>query len=102
MRRREFLGSTAAVGAAATLGSLPSLLASDRAPAPRGQKLTPPKEGTIPVAVAISKGTTWIDWVGPQAVFDTWRFDPIQKKHVPRFRIFTVSSSLDPVDHLIP
>jgi transcriptional regulator GlxA family with amidase domain len=38
----------------------------------------------------------------PQAAFETWHFDPAQKKHLPRFKLFTVSEQLDPVDSLIP
>jgi transcriptional regulator GlxA family with amidase domain len=69
---------------------------------PQGGKLTPPINGLITVAFAISQGTTWIDWVGPQAVFETWHFDPVKKKHAPRFKLFTVSEKKEPVDSLIP
>jgi transcriptional regulator GlxA family with amidase domain len=54
------------------------------------------------VAFAISRGTTWIDWVGPQAVFQTWRYDPVQKKHGPVFKLFTVAEKLEAVDNLVP
>lgn len=100
MRRREFLASTAAAGAGLVASAATGARGKEKeAPA---AKLTPPATGTIPVAFAISKGTTWIDWVGPQAVFETWRFDPVQKKHVPRFDLFTVGPSLDAVDRLLP
>jgi transcriptional regulator GlxA family with amidase domain len=66
-------------------------------------KLTPPADGApIPVAFAISAGTTNIDWIGPEAVFQTWHLDPVQKKHVPRFKLFTVSDKLDPASHIVP
>jgi transcriptional regulator GlxA family with amidase domain len=69
---------------------------------PRGGKLTRPTKGLITVAFAISRGTTWIDWVGPQAVFETWHRDPVTKKPAPRFQLFTVSEKKEPVDSLIP
>src|SRR4029450_6877385 len=68
----------------------------------QGGKLTPPETGLINVAFAVSRGTTWVDWVGPQAVFQTWRYDPAHKKHGPGFKLFTVSEKLDAVDNLIP
>ena len=104
MRRRDFLTSAAALGTGVAVAPVVDALAKDaRGVAPaRGAKLTPPEEGTLPVAFAISRSTTWIDWVGPQAVFETWRFDPVLKKHVPKFNLFTVGPSLEPVDRLIP
>jgi transcriptional regulator GlxA family with amidase domain len=66
-------------------------------------KLAPPADGSpIPVAFAISAATTNIDWVGPEAVFQIWRYDAASKKHVPRFKLFTVSDKLEPASHIIP
>jgi transcriptional regulator GlxA family with amidase domain len=65
-------------------------------------KLTRPAKGLITVAFAISRDTTWIDWVGPQAVFETWHLDAVTKKHTPRFKLFTVSEKKEAVDSLIP
>src|SRR5262245_40033753 len=105
MRRREFLTAAAVLGAGTAAGALaaeaPGKDAQRAVPA-RGAKLTPPADGPLTVAFAISKGTTWIDWVGPQAVFQTWHYDPVQKKHLPRSKLFTVGPSLEPVDKLIP
>lgn len=67
-----------------------------------GGPLTLPKDGPIMVAIAVSKGTTWIDFDGPMAAFETYRFDPIEKKHKPLFKTFFVSEKTDPVNGLIP
>ena len=60
--------------------------------------LTPPATGLIQVACAISRGTTEIDFVGPQAVFQTWHRDPVTRKPSPKFQLWTVSDTRDPVD----
>jgi transcriptional regulator GlxA family with amidase domain len=104
MDRRDFLASVTAVGlggsAAAASEALPQEV---RAPLlAQGAKLAPPENGLINVAFAVSQGTTWIDWVGPQAVFETWHQDRILKKPAPRFKLFTVSEKAGPVDGLIP
>jgi len=104
MDRRDFLASTAALGlCGSTSAAAGPFLEDTKAPAvSQGAKLTPPEQGLISVAFAVSRGTTWIDWVGPQAVFETWHFDPVLKKPAPRFQLFTVSEKTEPVDHLIP
>jgi transcriptional regulator GlxA family with amidase domain len=61
-----------------------------------------PKSGLINVAIAISQGTTNIDWVGPEAVFQTWHEDPVTKKPAPRFKIYKVSEKTEPVSGLVP
>jgi transcriptional regulator GlxA family with amidase domain len=66
------------------------------------RRLTPPESGLIFVACAISKGTTEIDYIGPEAVFETWYRDPVTQKPAPRFKVVTVSESLDPADGRIP
>jgi len=99
MKRRGFLQT--ASGAAATVIARNAFAASpgqQNAPA----RLTPPASGLIQVACAISKGTTEIDYIGPEAVFETWSTDPVTKKPTPRFKIFTVGESKDPVDGRIP
>lgn len=104
MQRRDFLSSTAALGLSLAASSVTDALAQNApaAVAPQGNKLVPPEKELIPVAVAISKNTTWIDFVGPQAVFETWHFDPVSKKHTQKFKIFMVSEKLEPVDSLVP
>jgi transcriptional regulator GlxA family with amidase domain len=99
MRRRDFFTSTAAFGLLAA--SRAALAATENRPgqaAGRVRQLKPPDNEMIRVAFAISKGTTEIDYVGPEAVFETWYADPVTKKPTPRFKLFTVSDTLDAVD----
>src|SRR5262249_40639863 len=102
MDRRDFIASAAGLSfcGSASTGSLAENAIDPVLP--RAGKLTPPAKGLITVAFAISRGTTWIDWVGPQAVFETWHLDVLAKKHAPRFKLFTVSEKKEPVDSLIP
>ena len=67
-----------------------------------GGPLKPPPRRPIQVAIAVSQGTTWIDFVGPQAVFETWHFDPVEKKHKPAFKFFLVSEKTEPISRLVP
>jgi len=76
MRRREFINNTATVGLVMAAASLPvafakELLLGDDQPAKAETpaKLTPPANGAIPVAFAISEGVTVIDFCGPWEVF---------------------------------
>src|SRR3954471_16077086 len=110
MRRRDFLkGSAAAAGVAAAGFSLAAAGRSGAGSEPRGGRMTPPREGEIPVAVTISEGVTVIDFSGPWEVF--------QDVHVPDaggdmdrmmpFRLYTVSETLEPIRgsgglHLVP
>jgi len=99
MRRRDFFTSTAAFGL--LVASRGALAATQEAPRQTGgsvRPLKPPEKEMIRVAFAISKGTTEIDYVGPQAVFQTWYEDPVTKKPAPRFKLFTVSDTRDAVD----
>ena len=104
MRRREFLTSGATFGLGMGVSSVGGAFSQQTKGSTfaQGGKLTPPEKEPISVAFAISPHTTWIDWVGPQAVFETWHFDPVLKKHVPRFKLFTVSEKREPVDSLLP
>lgn len=99
MKRREFL-RTAGATAVATISINALAMSAGQPNAIPG--LRPPSSGLIQVACAISKGTTEIDFVGPQAVFETWLPDPLTKKPAPRFTIFTVGESKEPVDGRIP
>ena len=103
MQRRTFLNSISALGLGVAAHEITRSFPNKQATAVvQGNKLTPPATGPISVAFAVSRGTTWIDWVGPQAVFESWHFDPVLKKHVPRFNPFTVSEKLELVDSLMP
>jgi transcriptional regulator GlxA family with amidase domain len=94
----------AAAGVCGNAGAAPGPFPEEvnAPPLTQDAKLTPPERGLITVAFAVSKGTTWIDWVGPQAVFETRHRDPILKKPTARFKLFTVSEKVEPVDALIP
>ena len=103
MNRREFLAS----GAAISLAALPKASAQVQIQAhgqaiAEGGPLTPPKDRPIQVAIAVSAGVTWIDFVGPLAVFETFHFDPIEKKHKPRFSMTLVSEKPGPAKNLVP
>src|SRR5260370_38120937 len=99
MRRRDFFPSPAALGLlAASRGALASTQEAPRQTAGSVRPLKAPENEMIRVAFAISKGTTEIDYVGPEAVFETWYQDPVTKKHAPRFKLFTVSDTREPVD----
>src|SRR4051794_31483343 len=99
MNRRRFI-SQSFCGTAATLASS-SLAASGQGQAVAIRPLAP-KEGLILVAVPISKNTTEIDWVGPEAVFETWQRDPATKRPAKKFEIVTVAETRDAVGARIP
>ena len=90
--RRAFLKSVVASGVALAAGPAAPALSESKA-----RPLKPPETGLIQVACAISQGTTEIDWIGPQAVFETWHRDAAGKPS-PKFKIFTVSETRDAVD----
>jgi transcriptional regulator GlxA family with amidase domain len=92
MHRRDFLSATACSAFAAA--AAPAVAAQERGI----KRLTPPADDLIRVACTISKGTTQIDYVGPMAVFETWHRDPASSRPSPKFKIFTVSDSREPVD----
>lgn len=93
MQRRRFLEVSAAC-------ALPAVAASGHQPESakavvEGHPLTLPKTGPVSVAIAVSEGTTWIDFVGPLAAFETWRRDPATGKYARAFSTYLVSDSLD-------
>ncbi len=103
MHRREFISSTLALGLGLPIGAA----ANDEQPSgtkaiAEGGPLTPPKGKPIQVAIAVSERNTWIDFVGPEAVFQTFRYDPVEKRHKPLFKTFFVGEKLEPMGHLIP
>ncbi len=97
MKRREFFSSTALAGLGLAIAPLTEAFGK-----PTNNITDFRDEGLITVAVAISKGTTEIDYVGPCAAFETWHYDTNEKKYKPKFKIFTVSETLDPADNKIP
>ena len=98
MRRRDFLKGSAAVAALAAAAGRSIAGAAGR-PGDAAGKLTPPKDGRIPVAVTISEGVTVIDFTGPWEVFQDVHvpeLGPDMERMMP-FRLYTVSESLEPV-----
>jgi transcriptional regulator GlxA family with amidase domain len=102
MRRREFL-VTASVAAASitstnivSASSVSRIFASERSDA---NKLSPP-DGPIPVAFAISRGATMIDFAGPWEVFqDVMTRNPKVAGNVRHpFNLYTVSEKTDPIE----
>ncbi|HJR58161.1 MAG TPA: DJ-1/PfpI family protein [Vicinamibacterales bacterium] len=96
MKRREFVTSMAGLGMM-TVADVRAWQASTAAP-----RLVPPAGRLIQVACAISDATTRIDFVGPEAVFQTWYPAPGPRGHAPRFRIFTVAATTEPVSKMVP
>src|SRR5690349_1766623 len=107
MRRREFL----AAGATATLITSTNVLPITRPRVfgePRvaeANKLTPPTEGAIPVAFAISRGATMIDFAGPWEVFQDVMVPATAQagqqthaSHRSGFNLYTVSEKTEPIE----
>jgi putative intracellular protease/amidase/YHS domain-containing protein len=105
MNRRELLKRTAALGVAA---GIPSLLAgkflagAGRVQAksatgktkPVSNPLTPPAQGSIPVAFPISEGAVIIDFCGPWEVFQDVQ---IHGHKDPPFHLYTVAETREPI-----
>jgi putative intracellular protease/amidase/YHS domain-containing protein len=105
MNRRELLKKSAALGVAA---GIPSLLAgrlfagTDGVQAksaigktiPVSNPLTPPAEGSIPVAFPISEGAVIIDFCGPWEVFQDVQLHG--HKDSP-FHLYTVAETKEPI-----
>ena len=96
MRRREFLvaGSTAA---ALVMTTNTPILVNASSEFSDGQKLTPPADGQIPVAFAMSRGATMIDFAGPWEVFQDVMITTGGNMRHP-FRLYTVSDKTDPIE----
>lgn len=99
MKRREFVTSVAGVGMMTLSGARAVWSEPSQSAAPN---LTPPAEGLIQVACAISDATTRIDFIGPEAVFQTWYPIDGPRKFAPRFKIFTVAATREPVSGMMP
>ena len=103
MQRREFVSSSLALGFGLPFNADANLERQTRTNSIiDGQPLSPPKDKPIQVAIAVSEWNTWIDFVGPEAVFQTFRYDPVEKKHKPLFKTFFVGEKLEPMGHLVP
>src|SRR6185436_19618758 len=75
MKRRDFLGQSAAFSMICASAVIPASLSSvvnplaELANISMSDRLMPPAKGKIPVAFAISEGVTVIDFAGPWEVF---------------------------------
>src|SRR4051812_17419566 len=97
MNRRKFLATAAAFGSAAAI--LPTARAlepnqSAVALSAEKSKLSPPRNGSIPVAILISAGLNVIDFSGPWGVFESVS---IPDANQPPFRLFTVAERAEVV-----
>ena len=98
MRRRKFLVTCSAAAAIVSTNIGSSALMVESAVL-GADKLTPP-DGPIPVAFAISRGATMIDFAGPWEVFqDVMIMDgKNQENHRHPFRLYTVSDKTEPIE----
>lgn len=102
MRRREFLvsGSTAMALLMSQRTAALASVSTETSNISDGNKLTPPADGPIPVAFAMSQGATMIDFAGPWEVFqDVMIRDPrnTQDRRHP-FSLFTVSEKTEQIE----
>ena len=99
MRRREFLatGATATLITSTNVLSLSPTSVLANPSIFEANKLTPPADSSIPVAFAISRGATMIDFAGPWEVFqDVMLKGP--KGHRMGFNLYTVSEKTEPIE----
>jgi len=105
MRRREFLaaGATATlITSTSTLSIAPTSVFA-HANALEANKLTPPADASIPVAFAISRGATMIDFAGPWEVFQNVMLPAKagqqgHANHRMAFNLYTVSEKTEPIE----
>jgi putative intracellular protease/amidase/YHS domain-containing protein len=105
MNRRELLKRTAALGVGAGFSSLaagrlfagtggiPAKSATDKANL-ISNPLTPPAEGSIPVAFPISEGAVVIDFCGPWEVFQDVKLHGHKDS---AFHLYTVAETKEPI-----
>jgi YHS domain-containing protein/putative intracellular protease/amidase len=99
MNRRDLLKRSTALGfAAAVAGWARSTRADDSTPAAshpaESIPLTPPSEGSIPVAFVVSDGAVVIDFCGPWEVFQDVS---VPGRDGEPFRLYTVSETTAPI-----
>ena len=101
MRRREFLiaGSraSAVIIASEAIPTMPISVLS-KSEFSDANKLTPPADGQIPVAFAISRGATMIDFAGPWEVFQDVTLKGTGGSHRMGFNLYTVSEKTEPIE----
>jgi transcriptional regulator GlxA family with amidase domain len=96
MKRRDLLQGAAAFGvlAAMPFAAAAKLFASPRPAAAPPHPLTPPAQGSIPVAFLLSEGAVVIDFCGPWEVFQDVSI-PGRKEDA--FRLYTVAETKQPL-----
>lgn len=97
MKRRQFLKATSSTGVALFAAGLTNCAQANepqRSPATGSNKLTPPENGVIPVAFALSDGATMIDFAGPWEVFQDV---VVGEQRKPAFSLFTVAETTEPI-----
>ena len=101
MRRREFLvaGSSASAAIIAS-EAIPTMGISvlSESEFSDANKLTPPADGQITVAFAISRGATMIDFAGPWEVFQDVMLRGAGGSHRMGFRLYTLSEKTEPIE----
>ncbi|HZP24611.1 MAG TPA: DJ-1/PfpI family protein [Terriglobales bacterium] len=109
MKRRDFVGGSAALGMLAAVASISRPLyglseAGEQSKSGAGETavtnpLTPPAHGQIPVAFVVSRGTVMIDLAGPWEVFNTAMVmsrGSSMDEQMP-FQTYTVAENTQPV-----
>lgn len=105
MRRREFMvtSATATLMASTNIASTMPVFASPIIA--EANKLTPPADSPIPVAFALSRGATMIDFAGPWEVFQDVMLPAkgaaSQQGHASHrsgFNLYTVSEKTEPIE----
>ena len=95
LKRRALLQGLAASGLLAGLANSPARAQPAASTSPPPRPLTPPGEGSIPVAFVISDGAVVIDFCGPWEVFqDAY----IANRRDAPFRLYTVAASTRPIE----
>jgi len=97
MKRRQFLKNTSSMGVAmiAAFHESDDTSRQERLTSSNTSGLTPPAEGKIPVAFAISDGATMIDFAGPWEVFQDVMLMEGGMNHP--FTLFTVADKTEPI-----
>jgi len=107
MRRREFLvtGATATLMTSTNVVPIARTSIFAEAKPAEANKLTPPADGAIPVAFAISRGATMIDFAGPWEVFQDVMIPAKAQSgqqghanHRMAFDLYTVSEKTEPIE----
>lgn len=117
MRRRDFLvtGATATLLTSTNVVSIRPASVFANTNVATANKLTPPADGPIPVAFAISRGATMIDFAGPWEVFQdvmipsgksqgtqsgqgSQNAQVAHTQHRMGFNLYTVSEKTEPIE----